>query len=331
MKNRQSHARMKFLLSAMAGGLLFAAPANAQTTATPLPIPPRNGVLNAAPSAAEQPPELRNGPPATTGVRARPSQSGRTATASSVSATTELQDIHSKAIASDVTSASETDLNRYDEAYRQSEKALRYEELRKKIAEILKRQRELPPRPTPDQSNSPPPELDTTETQTPAEPAAPDWDNDSGTSAAAADVAAAVNALTATESTDGEDIQTLNLPPIIGGPIDRIALADNLFALGENLIALEMYSQVNVEFLSTADKVWVEYQSAGCLRRLNRIPEAQERYRRLVAQQDEKWLSDLSRWWLNRIDDREEAVQELANYQRLLTALKESLDGIADE
>jgi tetratricopeptide (TPR) repeat protein len=120
-----------------------------------------------------------------------------------------------------------------------------------------------------------------------------------------------------------QESSPLQLPPIIQGPIDRVGLADNLFALGEYLIALEMYSQIDAEKFPPAELVWIKYQSAGCLRRLHRIPEAQEQYRRLAAQHEVPWLATMSRWWLDRIDDRVAATDELDRYRQLLDVLKE--------
>ena len=85
---------------------------------------------------------------------------------------------------------------------------------------------------------------------------------------------------------------------LVDGPVDRIGLADSLYALNELSISLEMYGKVDLKHVPQSEQFWVSFQRACCLRRLKRIPEAQELYRRLAGQQNAGWLAEMSRWWL---------------------------------
>lgn len=101
---------------------------------------------------------------------------------------------------------------------------------------------------------------------------------------------------------------------IVDGPIDRVGLANNLYAVGEYLLALEMYQQADPSELSAQEQMWAEYQIANCLRRTGKRAEASNRYRRLAGQPEAGWLSSQSQWWvdvLEQIRQLEEALQEM--------------------
>ena len=146
------------------------------------------------------------------------------------------------------------------------------------------------------------------------------------------------------ETTDAADVAATEPPPtiepkpssvfsdseaaqaLVQGPVDRVGLADNLYALEELQIALEMYKQVELKELPAAERYWVTYQTASCLRRLKQIPEAQETYRRLAGRNDAGWLAKMSTWWLHRMDARKELELSLKNQQKVLDALAEVYD-----
>lgn len=110
---------------------------------------------------------------------------------------------------------------------------------------------------------------------------------------------------------------------VVDGPVDRIGLANNLFAINENVIALEMYQQVETKNLTPGEKYWIMLQKASCLRRLDRIPEAKEAYRRLAGEKDAGFLAKTARWWLDRIEDRVQLTTQLNQYEAVLESLQE--------
>ncbi|MCA9011583.1 MAG: hypothetical protein KDB01_17645 [Planctomycetaceae bacterium] len=89
---------------------------------------------------------------------------------------------------------------------------------------------------------------------------------------------------------------------VVDGPIDRLGLANNLFAVGQYPLALEMYEQASAETLTSHQKFWVEYQTANCLRRLEKKGEASQRYRKLANQPEAGWLSQQARWWVETLE-----------------------------
>ena len=102
--------------------------------------------------------------------------------------------------------------------------------------------------------------------------------------------------------------------------IDRVHVADNLFAAGEYVLASEIYEQVDRKAISDDESGWVEFQMANCSRRLGRIDDAKKRYRRVVSDPTLGWLQDMAKWRLDAIDERELLVKEHA---RLDAAIKQ--------
>ncbi|MEJ7595192.1 MAG: hypothetical protein WKF77_27015 [Planctomycetaceae bacterium] len=88
---------------------------------------------------------------------------------------------------------------------------------------------------------------------------------------------------------------------VVDGPIDRLGLANNLFATGEYPLALEMYQQTATADLTVQQSFWVEYQLANCQRRLGNLTEASNRYRKLAEHPEAGWLSQQAHWWVETL------------------------------
>lgn len=124
---------------------------------------------------------------------------------------------------------------------------------------------------------------------------------------------------------DREALSRLNFPDdtLVDGPVDRVALADNLYAMGAFPLAMEMYSRVEMEQLPAPQQFWVQFQFASCHRQLGDLPAAKKQLRILAGQEEAGWLGQSARWWLDLIDDRLEMEKELAETQRQLNARME--------
>lgn len=102
--------------------------------------------------------------------------------------------------------------------------------------------------------------------------------------------------------------------------IDRVHVADNLFAAAEYVLANEIYEQVDRKSISVDESGWVEFQLANCSRRLGRIDDAKKRYRRVVSDPTLGWLQDMAKWRLDAIDEREQLIKE---HSRLEAAIQQ--------
>ncbi|MBC7967683.1 MAG: hypothetical protein H7Z17_17345 [Fuerstia sp.] len=116
-----------------------------------------------------------------------------------------------------------------------------------------------------------------------------------------------------------KDAHVQSSPPLImenvvvDGPIDRLGLANNLFATGEYPMALEMYQETAKSELTAQQHFWVEYQTANCLRRLGKPAEASQRYRKLADHPEAGWLSQQARWWVETLEKIRSLEKTLAD------------------
>lgn len=111
--------------------------------------------------------------------------------------------------------------------------------------------------------------------------------------------------------------------PITDAPVDRLALADNLFGAGENRLALGIYSQLLKQRNSKSDMGWLHLQMANCHRRLEETPDAEKHYRIVAGMKNAGFFAKSARWWLGSLKKRQEMKQRLANWKQTL-AMAES-------
>jgi hypothetical protein len=86
--------------------------------------------------------------------------------------------------------------------------------------------------------------------------------------------------------------------------VDRIALADNLFASNQLEMALPLYFELSKEKHSAKDLIWIHYQIASTSRRLRKPDQARKHYRIVAGQKSDGLYPRLSRWWLDTIQRR---------------------------
>lgn len=98
----------------------------------------------------------------------------------------------------------------------------------------------------------------------------------------------------------------------VDGTIDHLGLANNLFAVGQFELSLEIYQKIDLSTVSPQQQFWVEYQQASCLRRLGRSAEASNRYRRLADKPEAGSLSELARWWVTTLEHKRQLEKKLA-------------------
>lgn len=118
--------------------------------------------------------------------------------------------------------------------------------------------------------------------------------------------------------------------PVVDQPVDRVALADSLFAVGEYGFALDAYQQVETAELNAATQLWLHYQTACCLRRMGRTADAAREYRRVTAIADAGRVAEQSRWWLSVIDSRKELTDRIGRLRAAINALEGETDEQSD-
>ena len=122
------------------------------------------------------------------------------------------------------------------------------------------------------------------------------------------------------------DSSMLDQIKIMNGPIDRLSLANNLFASGNIELALEVYKHIDTRQLSPLDKSWLAYQIAGCHRLLGSRDSAKQGYRVVTRESGNSVLGNQAKWWLQNLD-RESKMQERKDrIQKSIVALRERFD-----
>jgi hypothetical protein len=114
--------------------------------------------------------------------------------------------------------------------------------------------------------------------------------------------------------------------PLVDGPIDRLALADSLFATKDIEFALQMYAQIDPQSVTPDDQLWIEYQVAGCHRRLGNIAEAEQRYRRLAGMTEGGWYASQARWWLDALTARKALEADLLRVTNAIQTMEQQID-----
>lgn len=214
----------------------------------------------------------------------------------------------------------------------QREKEEKFERLRQQIEKLDQRwKRELAS--PPPETSAPLPATPPPAATTPAPSEIPSIPETSQIAAPDSDVPA----LPATDSTTPPPLpfpgstedRSEELPApglVIDGPVDRLGLADSLFATGEVPIALEMYAQLDVETYPPDTRLWIAFQTASCHRRLGNASEAEKQYRQILAKHQTGWIPDLCRWWLASMQDRARLTANSQKLSQILNTLQTQLD-----
>ena len=101
--------------------------------------------------------------------------------------------------------------------------------------------------------------------------------------------------------------------------VDRVSMADSLYAANNLPFALQIYREV----APTADPrqaVWIKYQIANSLRRLNDLDEAEKHYREVASLDSPDWIVQSARWWLSNRQQLKDIDERL---KRINAALAE--------
>jgi hypothetical protein len=119
-------------------------------------------------------------------------------------------------------------------------------------------------------------------------------------------------------------LSSVAIPPeILRSPLDKIAMADNLYAAGSVELALSAYQSAADSKGQPAQTRWAEYQIANCLRRLGRMADAEKQYRKIAASRDGGEFIELSKWWLDSLSQRAALVRQLDQIKAVITASQE--------
>ncbi|MEZ6064987.1 MAG: hypothetical protein R3B90_04615 [Planctomycetaceae bacterium] len=116
------------------------------------------------------------------------------------------------------------------------------------------------------------------------------------------------------------------LPAVVPGEVDRLALADSLFAAQQISAAYDIYQALQTASFTPEEQFWILSQRAACLRRSGDDAAAEKLYREIIAGNSEGWLGDSARWWLTTVDVRRRLEANSAKLADILDTLSAEAD-----
>jgi tetratricopeptide (TPR) repeat protein len=108
----------------------------------------------------------------------------------------------------------------------------------------------------------------------------------------------------------------------VGKPSDPFTLAQALFRAGEYQAALQNYRRIDLESLTPQEKMFIQYMTACCLRKLGKLEDAAALYREVANTREDEVLTDCALWHLNVLNGRRETAKQLEELRQRREALK---------
>jgi tetratricopeptide (TPR) repeat protein len=103
---------------------------------------------------------------------------------------------------------------------------------------------------------------------------------------------------------------------------DPVGFGNSLFGLGEYEQALKAYQQAEQVARKPQDRLPVQYLMACCLRKLGKVDEAVEQYRKIAETKADEPLRECAQWQLDNIKWRKEVEAQLKGLQQRRRALE---------
>jgi tetratricopeptide (TPR) repeat protein len=105
--------------------------------------------------------------------------------------------------------------------------------------------------------------------------------------------------------------------------VDRQSLADSLFGTGEYRLALATYRQLIREEKPDGEKSsWLRFQTANCYRHLGEVQQAETYYREVAADRRDIFLSGMSRWWLEHLEERKQLASRIEKWKLVASQIE---------
>ena len=127
-------------------------------------------------------------------------------------------------------------------------------------------------------------------------------------------------AKTAPTASESDSFPLSSALAVTDAAVDRLSLANNLFAVGNMELAAQIYTELLNAGADPYDKVWIQYQLASCHRRLGDAKQAEKLYRMVAGSKDGPYWAARARWWLANLKKSSRYVER---QNRLSVALDE--------
>ena len=118
--------------------------------------------------------------------------------------------------------------------------------------------------------------------------------------------------------------ESVPIPDTIAGEIDRMSLANSLFATQQYAECLRILEHVDEATLGPDDLIWKSYVTACCHRGTGNFKEATRLYREIVARPNADWTRDLAKWWLDHLQEKSQLLDRGQQLQATIKRAEEA-------
>ena len=107
-------------------------------------------------------------------------------------------------------------------------------------------------------------------------------------------------------------------------PLDPLALAHSLFQSGNFEAALKAYRMIELKGMKAEERLPIQYMTATCLKRLDKIDEAITMYREVANSRGDEHLALCAQWQLSALRWQRELLSQLTEVRQRRQALEKT-------
>lgn len=116
---------------------------------------------------------------------------------------------------------------------------------------------------------------------------------------------------------------------VMNEPVDRLALATNLYRIGEYGLALDGYERLLADEPKSPEQWWIRFQIAACYRKLGNPGKAEQEYRLVAGQSTAGFPAEAAKWWLSSMQKRRELEQTRERIRQTIESMKREFDAVS--
>lgn len=109
--------------------------------------------------------------------------------------------------------------------------------------------------------------------------------------------------------------------PSVSATTDALLLAQNQYKAGEFDAALRSFKLMDLNIYAREDKAFIQYMTACCLRRTNKLNEAAVLFREIADAKDDEFITECALWQISSIRWREDLDKQLTQMRQRREAM----------
>ena len=120
--------------------------------------------------------------------------------------------------------------------------------------------------------------------------------------------------------------ETIPIENLQGSPVDKLRLANNVFAVGDMQLAGEYYREILKDNPKGWQERWAKFQLAACHRRVGSYKEALNLLKDLAQSRSNEFPIPEARWWIKEIENREVIENDMKIIDNVIKKASEKYD-----